>query len=75
MNRILPALFAATVTLPSAAAFAQDTSSSGKTVALKPITVTSATRTETPIDETTVSVTVITREEIEEQSSVNTPVG
>ncbi len=75
MNRILPALFAATVTLPTAAAFAQDTSSSGEPVALKPITVTSATRTETPIDETTVSVTVITREEIEEQSSVNTPVG
>lgn len=44
-------------------------------VVLEPITVTSATRTETPLSESTVSVTVVTREQIEEQSSINTSIG
>lgn len=44
-------------------------------ILLNPITVKSATRTETPISESTVSVSVITQEEVDQQSSVNTNIG
>lgn len=68
----------ATVAVPAALAMwvqgavAQDGS---EALVLEPITVTSATRTETPLSETTVSVTVVTREQIEEQTSINTSIG
>jgi len=83
MRRSLPTLLAATLgvagTLTLAAlpapATAQDNSTDLKPMLLEPIDVVSATRTATPVSETSVSVTVVTREQIEEQSSVNTSVG
>ncbi|WP_417672146.1 TonB-dependent receptor [Roseibium sp.] len=48
---------------------------SADTTQLDAVVVMSATRTETPIDETTVSVSVISEEEIQQQTTVNTNVG
>jgi iron complex outermembrane receptor protein len=75
MNKLLLLALTASTALTAATAMAQDATTAGTSATLDKITVTSATRTETPVEETTVSVTVITREEIEEQTSVNTPVG
>ncbi|WP_420412719.1 TonB-dependent receptor [Roseibium sp.] len=49
--------------------------SSGDATLLDVITVTSATRTETPIDEATVSVSVVTEDQIERQANVNSNIG
>ncbi|UUX51078.1 TonB-dependent receptor [Nisaea acidiphila] len=72
MKRLFLTALTASTALTAVAAQAQD---STDPVALDQITVTSVTRTETPVEESTVSVTVVTREEIEQQSTVNTPVG
>lgn len=75
MHKLLLVALTASTALTAVSVRAQDTGTVGGPVQLERITVTSATRTETPVEDTTVSVTVITREEIEEQTSVNTSVG
>ncbi len=44
-------------------------------VELEPITLSAVRGLETPVDEATVSVTVLGREELEDRTSVNTPIG
>lgn len=61
--------FASTVASPTAA------HEVGDEIELAPILVESATRTETPIDEVTRSVTVVTREEVATQKRINRSVG
>lgn len=69
-RRLAIAVTAASVAHPTLA-LAQD----AETIELAPVLVESATRTEIPLDETTKSVTVVTREEVETQKRIDSNVG